>query len=883
MEPGEGPGARKVRDPIREGPDEPEGDVDERGADGEEAAPLDREEVTPIALDAPDDDRPRPAPPVDPVMEDADDLPDAFPELTTHGSSLMDKTPIYTGQSIHLSASSSMSLATATSVSDDMVEDLLSGEFPSPRYEWKEELGSGGMGRVGLVKDRLLGREVALKVPLPQVRERSVLLKAFIQEALLTARLEHPNIVPVYDFVVQEQGVGYVMRRLEGNRLAQILNMLAAGERETVESYGRVRLLTIFQQIVSAMAFAHDHGIIHRDLKPNNVIVGAYGEVQVLDWGLACGVGPSGIGLRGAKVGQAPYMSPEVYRGDDLIDHRSDIYALGAVLYEILTLEPIHQRRPGESREAFMARCAAEDIVAPSLKAPTRQITPGLDEICMRCLRRDPDDRYSRAKDLLTDVVTVLEGTREREFRMRAAENLVTDARRRQERYLELYREVQSLTRTVREQTARVKAWDPLSVKRRLWAQQDRLKEADNELSLAFHETENAFRQALGQDPSNEHARQGLLEFYYQRFLREERENGGGKRYFHEQVQAFGDETYNRRLQGDGILSLTTHPSGARVTLYRYEEVDRILRPVDPRPLGKTPVERTLPMGSYVLMLEREGYRSIHVPVHIGRLESAQLDVDLFTDDAIGAGFRYVPAGTYIRGGDVLVINPVDAESVWVDNFAIATYPVTTREYMRYLNALWEIDPERAARAAPQVEGRPLWPGGTQGPFTLPDVDAEGDAWTGDMPMCRISWDQAMAYCAWLGEIDGRTYRVPTGDEWEKAGRGVDGRGFPWGDSWDPGFCKNRDARLGRNVPEAIGAISQDKSPYGVRDMAGGMAEWCMDRGSDGEDTYMVRGGSWGSSEAGCRLATQLSRVASKGYVTLGFRLVHSLRPAKRR
>lgn len=817
-------------------------------------------------------------PPDEPRHDRTRLTPSPTPEVG-RGSSppARDTTPVFYSQSVRLSVPTQVGRS-SHAVGEGEIDHLLRGEAPNPRYENLRELGSGGMGRVLLVRDRLLNRQVALKTPLPQVLEQKIFTDAFIHEAVVTSRLEHPNIVPVYDLVIHEGRIGYVMRRVNGSRLSQILRRMADKDPGTLESFGRVRLLNIFQQIVSAVAFAHDHRVIHRDLKPSNVMIGAYGEVQVLDWGLARVTGPGGSGLLGAKVGQPPYMAPELYHGNEAhIDHRSDIYALGAVLYELLTLAPIHLPRRGESSDAFMTRCLTEPVAPASARRPDLGITPGLDEICARCLQPSPQDRYQRAADLLSDVVTVLEGTREREFRARAAADAVKEARNHQARYYGLLGEVRALSRERRRVAATVKAWDSFAVKEKLWELEDALRRADNELAVAFHETENAYRQASGHDGTNEDARQGLLEFYYQRFLREEEEDGGGRRYFEGRVRAFGDESYARRLQGDGRLRLETAPAGAHAVLCRYEEQRRVLCPVDPLPLGETPLERTLPMGSYLILIESQGYRTVRQPIRVGRLANVELRVPLYTHEEIGDGFVYIPPGFYRRGGDFRGINSHEAEDVWVDAFAMARFPVTSAEYLTFLNAIRERDPAAAARLAPHQDGKAVWAGGGATPYEIPAQDRDGDPWEPMTPICRVNWYQATEYARWAGEQAGRPYRLPWSDEWEKAARGVDGRIFPWGNHWDAGFCKNRDTRLGRNRPEVVGSISQDESPYGVRDMAGNMSDWCFNQGADGGEMRIIRGGSWAALETSCHVASCYEDRADRSRVTLGIRLCFSL------
>jgi serine/threonine protein kinase len=203
--------------------------------------------------------------------------------------------------------------------------DRLAAMFRTPdltgtRYEIISTLGRGGMGVVYLARDTALDREVALKI-----FDRP---PGDANEARIIARLEHPGIVPVHDFGELPDGrLFYAMKRVRGDRLDR---WMAAG-RDITER------LAVFLRVCEAVAFAHAHGVVHRDLKPENVMVGEFGEVLVLDWGVALENDNADCGMRIADsvVGTPEYMAPEQARGDALVDQRADVFALGAMLAEI--------------------------------------------------------------------------------------------------------------------------------------------------------------------------------------------------------------------------------------------------------------------------------------------------------------------------------------------------------------------------------------------------------------------------------------------------------------------------------------------------------------------------------------------------------------------
>jgi serine/threonine protein kinase len=232
-------------------------------------------------------------------------------------------------------------------------------------YDLGEEIARGGMGTVYRAHDRRLERDVALKVmnaPAPGPGE----IERMRNEARILARLEHPGIVPVHDLGALPDGrLFYVMKLVRGRRLD-----------EATEAEPRHARLRMFERICEAVAFAHAHGVVHRDLKPENVMVGPFGEVLVLDWGVAKILEGPGRDESGTVLGTPGYMAPEQARGETrLVDERADVYSLGAVLRFLLT-EP----RGG-----------------PAVPRP-------LEAIYLKALAARPDDRYASAIDLAADV-----------------------------------------------------------------------------------------------------------------------------------------------------------------------------------------------------------------------------------------------------------------------------------------------------------------------------------------------------------------------------------------------------------------------------------------------------------------------------------------------
>jgi hypothetical protein len=311
------------------------------------------------------------------------------------------------------------------------------------RYEARALLGRGGMGDVRLCVDGRLGRSVALKTM--RTRASASLRTRFLREARLQARLEHPSIVPVYDLGTAADGSPFfTMRRLAGDTLEQVIEGLRAGRPEIVERYRRGRLLSDFVRVCQAIAYAHSRGVIHRDLKPSNVILAEFGEVYVLDWGVAKvlgeaegetaaqPVGPVELDANqrtadGAVLGTLGYMPPEQLEGAaSRVDHRADVYALGAMLFELLALEPLHPR--GGVAELVESTLGGGDARA-SVRAPERDVPPELEAICVRACAREPADRHADVRELVAALQRYVDGDRDQQRRRALADEHAEKAR----------------------------------------------------------------------------------------------------------------------------------------------------------------------------------------------------------------------------------------------------------------------------------------------------------------------------------------------------------------------------------------------------------------------------------------------------------------------
>lgn len=280
---------------------------------------------------------------------------------------------------------------------------------PMPRYLVEDVLGAGGMGEVVLVRDRDIERRVAMKQIRSGGGEVPHLTAHFADEVRALGRLEHPNIVPIYDVGRDDEGrLFFTMKYVEGETIADVLERMMAGDRETLAAWPLARRCDVFVGVLKALDFAHQHGVLHLDVKPENVMVGAHGEVLLVDWGIAS----TRPDTDGGKVAGSPaYMSPEQARGLPL-DARSDVYSAFVLFFELLTLRPYIEAT--ESVGAILAE-AREKNPPPRLGSawvhPHQYPVPmEYRHFVVRGLRNDRDDRIVSASDALKQMNKIRSG-----------------------------------------------------------------------------------------------------------------------------------------------------------------------------------------------------------------------------------------------------------------------------------------------------------------------------------------------------------------------------------------------------------------------------------------------------------------------------------------
>jgi len=270
------------------------------------------------------------------------------------------------------------------------------------------EIARGGMGAIRRLYDTELRRYIAMKVLEPELATHPTSAQRFIDEARITGLLDHANIVPVHDVGRDDRGnASYTMKLVDGKTLSELIS--AQKTQRDLEN-----ILQILCKVCDGLSYAHSRGVIHRDLKPDNIMVGSHGQVYVMDWGLAQVIGDDRSIVEGRTeedgivVGTLQYMSPEQARGEvSRIDARTDVFALGAILYKVLTGSPPYTGATMKTLEAAQRGeiRAPEEMSQHAVKPP-----PGLSAIAMKAMALRPNDRYQSAEAFAEDIRAFLRG-----------------------------------------------------------------------------------------------------------------------------------------------------------------------------------------------------------------------------------------------------------------------------------------------------------------------------------------------------------------------------------------------------------------------------------------------------------------------------------------
>ncbi len=318
---------------------------------------------------------------------------------------------------------------------EELFRQTFSRGYSDSKYTIRKRLTAGGMGEVYLALDKDFQRHTAMKVILPELRGNFHIIESFIKEARITSQLEHSNIIPVHDLgYLPNHGIFFTMKLMKGKPLNEILHEMEMKNPKYVKKYDMYMLLGIIRKICDAVAFAHSQQVIHRDIKPHNIMVGEFGEVLLMDWGLAKKIttssSPDSGKISAANIpaadsslhdedwiatelgvvkGSPAYMSPEQAMGNVAeMDYQSDIFLLGATLYHIFTFYPPYLG--DDILEVVQMARNYELMPLETYTTDQVKIPNDLGRIIMKALSRDKTDRYNNINEMIEDIDDFLKG-----------------------------------------------------------------------------------------------------------------------------------------------------------------------------------------------------------------------------------------------------------------------------------------------------------------------------------------------------------------------------------------------------------------------------------------------------------------------------------------
>ena len=780
-------------------------------------------------------------------------------------------------------------------------------------YGTLSTIGFGGHGAVFAAREPGLNREVALKILRPEFRGNPRYLESFIREARITAQIGHPNIIPVHHLgIFDDVGVYFTMKRVEGETLRSMLKKLQNGDPEYRRKYSLNRRLEIFLAIGQGVAYAHSRGVLHRDLKPSNIMLGDYGEVLVMDWGLAqyraekdTSEGISRLRLDAeidvpdeeelpasqARISGTPaFMAPEQALGlENEVDEKSDQYGLGTILYSLLTLE----NAPFDASlktSALLKQVINGRFVPPRRRAPKLKIPRELEAIVLKAMARHKEDRYSSVEAMLEDVRNFMDKYPVSAYSPPPFYRLIKLCSRHPLipmtmlmaglilggfavfQKIDAYYQGRSLLQMA--EYSMEKGELNLRAAERAYQQLNRNPDQATELIRFSNEFINyddaAFEllsqaERLGYDLPGIHRLIGrIIDRELEFFLKTEnysmlesrlQQARSRRQVAFNQIIAFNPALRQKIRQlrnATGTLEITTIPPSK---LLLQDEEGRV------RPLGESPLTAEIPAGNYRLSASAPGYPPIQTPLSIRSGAVNRIELEL--PNTIPAGTVYIPAGEFYLTNRSLGV----LEKMRLPGFFIARNEVTFGDYLPFWRQL-KTPAERnryRARIVDRDTGEVVELWDDQGRLRAP--------YRPELPVVGITGEAAAAFCRYLGERLGLTCRLPTAAEWEKAARGSDSREYVWGDEYVPGkaLLADHPEAAGHPAGAAPGSFPEDTSRPGVSDLTGNVRELVTEP-ELGPGYYAIKGGSFAT-------APVLARCGHTDYTAepgpdLGFRYV---------
>ncbi len=667
------------------------------------------------------------------------------------------------------------------------------------------EIGKGGMGIVYLAEHIHLKTQFAAKCLAPELTRNPQFHERFFQEARSQAMLEHPNIVQVRDFFEQDGQFFLIMEYIDG----QVLD-------EIIESKGKLpekEALAIFKESLDALNFAHSKGVIHRDIKPSNILVSKNNRAYIMDFGIAILAGGKRLTATGMNVGTAWYMSPEHIRRPKTIDHRSDVYSMGIVLYEMLTGKP-----PFDGETDYEIKEKHCRFPPPPPIQKNSRISKIMNGIILKALKKNPDDRFDGCGEFLRYIKAYEAGGIKRKTVTDAPEKRLkkTDAGKMAAEKLPL--------KLKKAETQKI-ATEKFSPKKRsvqnwlvavaltlavVWGFDKFLTEEPYKTATEIHEKEtgrlniNTYPRGAevfindeykGYSPLKVSLRSGE----YQVSLKKEsyitkEEN------IH--VESGGTENFSYRLEKmPATLWIISNPPGADVY-------------IDGRKKGETPVTmKDIDIGRYDIKLALEGYetwqRIVQLSAGSQEVLRARLVSSAWTEPVTGMKFVRVPKGCFRMGTPEH--NPTGGSdegpvhNVCIEGFWMGQYEVSNAQYRKF---------------------RPEHDSGEHDGYSLNGARH---------PVVQVSWEDANAFILWLNSKNNGIYefRLPTEAEWEYACVGKADAAMSRGDNPDDDADRDENHHWLSQILYYYDATaiagSYRYNAFNLRDMLGNTWEWCED------------------------------------------------------
>ena len=768
--------------------------------------------------------------------------------------------------------------------------------LPPNRYEYLGLLGSGGMGHVLRVRDLILNRSIAMKVLHTHHLQNPNEKTRFLEEAQIEAQLQHPGIVSVHEMgTLPSEHMYFTMREVRGVPL----KFHITHRKNPTEN--RIMLIQSLLRVCEAVGYAHNRGVVHCDIKPSNIMIGSYGEVWLVDWGIARLIHMKKIeedpvylihnehSFSDDITGTPLYMSPEQANGyNEELQPTSDIYALGVILYQILLGAYPY---PKVSIHKLLEKVQHGDLIPFPTDKNEHELPSALVSICQKALSFHPKDRFQDGQELANALQRWMDGSQNAD----KALALIKQGLKKEEASQQLLLNLREQHEQIRAQTQTIALNEPEQLFHDLWKQE---KENINKQKVGakmWRQAEQLLLSAITYSPDHPSTNLALALFYHRAHqdpaheYEQERLFEALEKHTHALPKDHPEKaTLLTYLKGDGYITLNTAPQGATVYLEEYVEKNRRLIPHPVSKLGTTPLHQvSLPMGSYRLRIQKEGFEDVLYPVKINRLQhwdgvspqdKRNRSIWLPPKGSIASDECYIPAGWFQYGGNTNTNASQKIQSKWLDGFIIGKFQFTNRQYIELLNrSLKDQHPKTES-----IQPKTLLQDGTlvncyereeNGLFKLQD-NPDGDEWNINAPVMCLSYEEKCTSIEIYADQKQLPYRLPTEEEWEKAARGVDARLFPWGNFFYATWSRCASSKTEMEGPTSVGIHLEDESPYGVFDMAGNVREattTCVD------ETYITRGGCWYSSGTYNRADKRVSYKKSRRFGNLGFRVVRSI------